>query len=89
MQTATDESFREPTNLEGKIQKHQAFDAEIAANRGLVDDVDKVACSENGFILLMKLKINKDIQRQTDRLTNSCKIRSPTIKHSFLRLAVT
>ena len=42
MQTATDESFREPTNLEGKIQKHQAFDAEIAANKELVDNVDKV-----------------------------------------------
>ena len=46
MKTATDESYREPTNLEGKMQKHQAFDAEIAANKGLVDDVDKVCNSQ-------------------------------------------
>ena len=42
LQTATDESYREPTNLEGKIQKHQAFDAEITANKGRMDTVCKV-----------------------------------------------
>lgn len=42
LQSATDESYREPTNLEGKIQKHQAFDAEITANKGRMDTVCKV-----------------------------------------------
>ncbi|XP_065916481.1 spectrin alpha chain, non-erythrocytic 1-like [Dysidea avara] len=32
MQTASDESYKDPTNLQGKLQKHQAFEAEVAAN---------------------------------------------------------
>lgn len=32
MQVATDENYREPSNLQTKIQKHTAFDAEIIAN---------------------------------------------------------
>lgn len=44
LQTATDESYREPTNLEGKIQKHQTFEAEISANKGRMDAVCKVYC---------------------------------------------
>ena len=32
-QIATDESYRDPTNLEGKLQKHDAFEAEVAANK--------------------------------------------------------
>lgn len=42
LQTATDESYREPTNLEGKIQKHQTFEAEISANKARMDAVCKV-----------------------------------------------
>jgi spectrin alpha len=32
LQSATDASYRDPTNLQGKLQKHQAFEAEVAAN---------------------------------------------------------
>ena len=38
-QTAADESYRDPTNLQTKLQKHQAFEAELAANKGRVDSV--------------------------------------------------
>lgn len=32
LQTASDESYKDPTNLQAKIQKHQAFEAEVAAH---------------------------------------------------------
>jgi spectrin alpha len=32
MQIASDESYKDPTNLQGKLQKHQAFEAEVSAN---------------------------------------------------------
>ena len=42
---ATDESYRDPTNLQSKLQKHQAFEAELSANKGRVDSVCKVRFS--------------------------------------------
>jgi len=43
MQVASDESYRDPTNLKGKLQKHQAFEAEVMANRKRVDVVSAVS----------------------------------------------
>ena len=42
LQTATDESYKDPTNLESKMQKHQAFEAEITTNKARMDTVCKV-----------------------------------------------
>ena len=39
IQVASDESYRDPTNLKGKLQKQQAFDAEVVSNRKRVDVV--------------------------------------------------
>lgn len=39
---ALDESWREPTNLQAKVLKHQSFEAEILANRYRVDALAKV-----------------------------------------------
>ncbi|XP_050079457.1 spectrin beta chain, non-erythrocytic 1 [Anopheles maculipalpis] len=39
MQIALDENYREPSNLQSKIQKHAAFDAELLANQGRVTAV--------------------------------------------------
>ncbi|XP_066999614.1 spectrin beta chain, non-erythrocytic 5 isoform X3 [Anabrus simplex] len=38
-QVAGDESYRDPSNLQSKIQKHAAFESELAANRGRVGAV--------------------------------------------------
>nr|XP_046269773.1 spectrin beta chain, non-erythrocytic 5 [Scatophagus argus] len=38
---ALDESWREPTNLQAKVLKHQSFKAEILANRYRVDSLTK------------------------------------------------
>ncbi|XP_055376264.1 spectrin beta chain, non-erythrocytic 1 isoform X2 [Condylostylus longicornis] len=39
MQTAVDENYRDPTNLQSKLQKHSAFDAELITNSPRVNDV--------------------------------------------------
>ncbi|RVE46093.1 hypothetical protein evm_009257 [Chilo suppressalis] len=39
MQVATDHNYRELSNLQTKIQKHTAFESELAANKGRIDAV--------------------------------------------------
>ncbi|XP_063632305.1 spectrin beta chain, non-erythrocytic 2 [Cydia splendana] len=39
MQTATDHNYRELSNLQSKIQKHAAFESELASNKKRIDDV--------------------------------------------------
>ncbi|XP_022242846.1 spectrin alpha chain-like isoform X2 [Limulus polyphemus] len=36
LQVASDENYKDPTNLQAKIQKHQAFEAEVAAHGNAV-----------------------------------------------------
>lgn len=47
MQVATDESYKDPTNVSGKLQKHQAFEAELTANKNTVDAV----CAVRDFVM--------------------------------------
>lgn len=42
IQVALGDSYRDPTNLQGKIQKHQAYEAELTANRKRIDVVSAV-----------------------------------------------
>ena len=41
-QTATDESYRDLTNLLPKLQKHQAFEAELKANNDRLGEINQV-----------------------------------------------
>ncbi|ESO95207.1 hypothetical protein LOTGIDRAFT_202396 [Lottia gigantea] len=41
LQTASDESYKDPTNLQAKIQKHQAFEAEVAAHANAIEILDQ------------------------------------------------
>lgn len=41
LQTAAEESYRDPTNLQAKIQKHQAFEAEVQAHSNAIVQLDK------------------------------------------------
>lgn len=43
MQVATDESYKDPTNLEGKLQKHQKFEAEITPNEQRIHAIAQVS----------------------------------------------
>lgn len=39
LQLATEESYRDPANIQSKHQKHQAFEAELAANADRIQSV--------------------------------------------------
>ncbi len=47
VQVATDESYLDPSNIQSKHQKHQAFEAEIAANAERIQAVMAVGQSES------------------------------------------
>lgn len=39
---ATDDSYLDPTNLNGKVQKHQTFEQELTANKSRIEELDSV-----------------------------------------------
>merc|ERR1712020_871440 len=39
LKAATDDSYLDPTNLQGKVQKHQNFEQELNANKSRIDEV--------------------------------------------------
>lgn len=52
LQIASDENYKDPTNLQGKLQKHQAFEAEVQANSGAIvklDETGNLMISEGHF----------------------------------------
>ena len=42
LQAASDESYKDPANLQAKIQKHQAFEAEVAAHSNAIVSLDNM-----------------------------------------------
>jgi spectrin alpha len=50
LQMAMDESYKDPANIQAKHQKHQAFEAELSANRDRIKSVlnmgDKLVANE-------------------------------------------
>jgi len=64
MQVATDESYRDPSNLQGKLLKHQAFEAELGANKRRVDAV----AVEGEDLIEAGHYASKDIQEQLSAL---------------------
>ena len=45
MQIASEESYVDMTDLQSKLQMHQAFEAELASNQERVDSVQRVCVS--------------------------------------------
>ena len=63
-QVASDESYRDPVNLSGKIQKHQAFEAELSANKRRVDSVD----AEGSELIERQHFASRDIEDKQEML---------------------
>ncbi|CAL1542371.1 unnamed protein product [Lymnaea stagnalis] len=64
LQVALDESYRDPTNLQAKLQKHSAFEAELAANRNRVDAV----AEEGKGLIEVKHYAKVDIHKKLEEL---------------------
>lgn len=56
LKTAGDESYRDLSNIERKLQKHEAFERELRANEGQLRSINKV----NLYILIFFHKIEND-----------------------------
>ena len=59
LQTASDENYKDPTNLQAKIQKHQAFEAEVAAHANSLDELDKTGYEMIDYQHYMSPKIKE------------------------------
>lgn len=55
LKTASDESYRDLSNLERKLQKHEAFERELRANEGQLRTVNKL-----GMALIAQDNYRKD-----------------------------
>lgn len=66
MQIASDESYRDPSNLQSKIQKHATFDAELVANRGRITAI----INEGNDLIADDHFASEEIQMQLDELEN-------------------
>jgi spectrin alpha len=66
LKAASDEGYLDPTNLQGKVQKHQNFEAEVTANQARVEGVQR-----SGSELINADHYNKEnIQERLDELQN-------------------
>ena len=65
LQTASEASYREASNLPQKLQKHQAFEAELTANEGQLEAVirqgNKLLNSTRGSSEVIETRVN-DLQ---------------------------
>ncbi|CAG2101158.1 unnamed protein product [Medioppia subpectinata] len=67
LKVASDESYRDPINLLSKIQKHAAFEAELAANKGRVDAV----VTEGESLISCGHFLSEDIQNHLQHIEKS------------------
>lgn len=63
-QVASDENYRDPTNLQSKMQKHAAFESEIAANKGRINSIT----SEGEALISAGHFAGAEIQARLDEL---------------------
>ncbi|KAG7510030.1 spectrin beta chain, non-erythrocytic 5 [Solea senegalensis] len=73
---ALDENWREPTNLQAKLLKHQSFEAEILANRYRVDTLTKEAEKLLSVLGSADAKVGsrlRELQDSWDVLVHSCR----------------
>ncbi|KAI6173416.1 Spectrin protein 1 [Aphelenchoides besseyi] len=63
LQTASEESFKDPTNLQAKILKHEAFYAEVEAHSNAIKQLDKTGNDMINHGHYEKETIRKRLQR--------------------------
>lgn len=87
LQMALDESYKDPTNIQSKHQKHQAFEAELNANQERIQQVlsmgdnliDKGKCGESDDAVRHRLTI---ISEQWHHLTEKTTEKSLKLKEA-------
>ncbi|XP_022241663.1 spectrin beta chain, non-erythrocytic 1-like [Limulus polyphemus] len=93
MKTAGDECYRDLTNLERKLQKHEAFEAEVKANEPRVDIINKTGTeliSDGNFASEKVIELLDRLNTQWDDLCSQTKdkghkLRQAVSQHSYNR----
>ncbi|XP_026156546.1 spectrin beta chain, non-erythrocytic 5 isoform X2 [Mastacembelus armatus] len=86
---ALDESWREPTNLQAKLLKHQSFEAEILANRYRVDTLSQEGeklLSENRSAEAKVRPRLRELTGSWDALIHNCKEKKVRLQEAYQAL---
>ncbi|XP_035529504.1 spectrin beta chain, non-erythrocytic 5 [Morone saxatilis] len=86
---ALDESWREPTNLQAKLLKHQSFEAEILANHYRVDALTKEGEKLLSKSRLVEAKVRPRLRELTDSwgaLIHNCKEKKTRLQEAYQAL---
>ncbi|KAK5886954.1 hypothetical protein CesoFtcFv8_017933 [Champsocephalus esox] len=86
---ALDESWREPTNLQAKLLKHQSFEAEILANRYRVDTLTKESEKLLSDSRSADVKVRPRLRELTDSwdaLIQNCKEKKTRLQEAYQAL---
>uniref|UniRef100_A0A3B3DV84 Spectrin alpha, non-erythrocytic 1 n=1 Tax=Oryzias melastigma TaxID=30732 RepID=A0A3B3DV84_ORYME len=82
LQIASDENYKDPSNLQGKLQKHQAFEAEVQANSR-----DIVNLKETGNLMITEQHFaSETIRSRLDELQRLWDLLLQKTKEKGLRL---
>ncbi|KAM6918067.1 spectrin beta chain, non-erythrocytic 5 [Lycodopsis pacificus] len=86
---ALDENWREPTNLQAKLLKHQSFEAEILANRYRVDaltkEAEKLLSECRSADVKVKLRL-RELTDSWDALIHNCKEKKTRLQEAYQAL---
>ncbi|XP_076605262.1 spectrin beta chain, non-erythrocytic 5 [Chaetodon auriga] len=86
---ALDESWREPTNLQAKVLKHQSFEVEILANRYRVDTVakegEKLMAESQSAEAKVRPRL-RELSDSWDALIHNCKEKKTRLQEAYQAL---
>lgn len=93
LKTAGDESYRDLSNIERKLQKHEAFERELRANEGQLRCINKAGqtlISENNYRRSEVADILKSLNETWGKLVDSCRekgrrLRQASAQHTYNR----
>ncbi|KAJ0009205.1 hypothetical protein NQD34_016620 [Periophthalmus magnuspinnatus] len=83
---ALDENWREPTNLQAKLLKHQSFESEVLANRYQLDNLSKTLMAESRSA---EVKVGPKLKEMTENwesLLHNCKEKKSRLQEAYQAL---
>ncbi|XP_059044966.1 spectrin alpha chain, non-erythrocytic 1 [Achroia grisella] len=86
MQMANDQNYRELSNLQSKIQKHAAFEAELAASEGRINDVTNNGedlCTKGHYAGEELLRHVDDLEKLWRELLVASKLKNERLQEAY------
>uniref|UniRef100_A0A3B4AJ25 Spectrin, beta, non-erythrocytic 5 n=1 Tax=Periophthalmus magnuspinnatus TaxID=409849 RepID=A0A3B4AJ25_9GOBI len=86
---ALDENWREPTNLQAKLLKHQSFESEVLANRYQLDNLSKEGQTLMAESRSAEVKVGPKLKEMTENwesLLHNCKEKKSRLQEAYQAL---